>query len=195
MAEEVFLSEGQLQGVVSGAIPMAPSQPTPQDMGASAWTVDPMLATTSTVLTGGTIYLLGVWVRSKVQATKLFTAFSTGATTPTAGQSFIGLYSTSGAKLVEAGLDSNMTANFHAVSVEPVTLTAGRYWVALVTNAATPPTLIRAAGLSAAANNMNLAGASLRFATAGTSATALPSSLDPSANSTSGALAGFAGII
>lgn len=176
---------------VGGTAVTAPSIPQPADHGLIAWSADPNLASATSLATNGTLYLASVWLRSTATVSKLWWIHTAAGVTATAGQNWAGLYSSAGVLLGSVGVDALATTNgVQAATLSaPPAVAAGRYWVALLFNAGTAPTLARTAGASASANNMNLSGATLRYATNGTSLTALPSPITPSSNSTTGALA------
>ena len=176
---------------VGGAPVGSPSTPQPADHGLIAWSADPNYAAGTSALASGTLYLAAVFIRAAATVSKVWWVHTAGGSGATAGQNFAGLYNSSGTLLSSVGIDSNITTNGpqspSLAVAQPVT--AGRYWVALLVNATSPPTLARTLGASATANNLNLSGATLRYCTNGTGLTALPSSITPASNSTTGALA------
>jgi hypothetical protein len=111
---------------------------------------------------------------------------STVGATATAGQNFVGLYDSLGARLATTGVDADITtANVKTTTITSQTLTGGsNYWVGFVFNAGTPPTLARAVGGSAASSmaNLGLTAANYRFAVNGTTQTSLPISITPASN-------------
>jgi hypothetical protein len=179
----------------TAAAPTKATTPLAEDQNLIAWTYDPLVSSTSTTVTNGTVYLAAVNVRKASTATKAFFIVNTAAVTPTAGQNFVGLYDASGNLLNATGIDSNITS----VGLTTVTLSAsqslsaGVYWIALLINAATPPAICRAGATQLTALNVNLSAATLRFAVNGTSKTAL-TAIIPSSNSASGIFAMWAAI-
>jgi hypothetical protein len=177
--------------VVAGGVPLtAPSQPQPADHGLIAWSADPSLAGSTSAAVSGTLYLAAVWIRSAATINRLWWIHTTAGSGATAGQSWAGLYDSAGTRLSSVGIDSEVTTNgVRSPSLPaPQSVAPGRYWVALLINATTPPILARTAGASATANNLNLTGASLRYAVNGTGLTALPATISPAANTSAGAL-------
>lgn len=170
---------------VAGNPVAAPNMALPADHGFTAWSYDSSFASTGQLLTNGTIYLSAVYLRTAATISKCWFLTSTAGVTSTAGQNWIGLVNAAGSVLSSASLDSVITTGSTARSA---TLTAaqavaaGTYWVAIVCNAATAPTLIRTNGLATGTNNANLSGASLRYATNLTAQTTLPASLTMSSN-------------
>ena len=188
------------RGVVTVAAPLAapagstvggltvadPNIPLPGDHGLIAWTGDPSIMSGTQLLTAGTLYLSAVRLRRTATVTKLWWIQSTAGTTPTAGQSFAGLYKADGTLLSSASADALITGSngekFATLDAAQTNLPAGMYWGGLLINADTPPTVGRTSGVLQSTNNLNLSGASLRFATNGTGRTALPNPLTPASN-------------
>lgn len=155
-----------------------------------AWAYDPSHAVNAIALTGGTVYLTKLHITRSVSVTKLYWWMSVAGVTPTAGQSFGGLYSSAGARLVTADADATVTATagLQTLTIGSTALTAGSFvWAALVFNAGTLPTVQYASGATGAttATNVGLTAATFRYATAGTVQTSLPASITPSSNAAS----------
>lgn len=171
----------------------AMGQVQPVNQGVAGWTYDPALALNSSLLTNGTVYLSKVHISEDVTATKLYWWVATAGVTPTAGQNEVGLYSSAGVKLASANVDGDVSSTgLKTTTITGQNLTAGSfYWVAMVFNAATAPAVSRATGNAglATAVNLGLTASTYRFATNGTGATALASSITPGSN-TAGGFAG-----
>lgn len=171
---------------IGGLTVADPNSAQPGDHGFVAWSYDPSFASTAQILTNGTLYLSAVRLRRSTTVAKVWWAQSAAAVTPTAGQSFACLINSAGTVLSSAGIDTQIAGangTQNATLTAPQTnLAAGLYWVGLLANAATAPTLARTNGLLTGLNNANLAGASLRYATNGTGLTALPASVTPAGN-------------
>jgi len=171
---------------VGGSSLATPSTVQPTDHGFTAWSYDPSFASTGQLLVNGTIYLSAVYLRASATISKCWWLVSAAAVTPTAGQNWVGLVNSTGPVLSTAGIDSLITTASVARSATlttPQTVAAGVYWVALVCNAATAPTLMRTNGLATGTNNANLSGGTLRYATSLTAQTTLPASITPASNS------------
>lgn len=181
---------------VAGINGAPPSGPLPGDHNLIAWVEDPAIASTSSSLVNGTLYLTSIYLRAAATISKVWWINTTAAVTPTAGQNFVGLYSSAGNLLSSAGIDSIVNVNgsqsASLAAVQPVA--AGHYWVAILVNAGTPPAMARLAGASASANNINLTAATYRFAANGTGQTTLPSSITPGSNTTTGSIALWAAV-
>lgn len=163
------------------------------DHGLIAWSYDAALAAiSSSVPVGGALYLVGVQARLPFTTAKAYLDFAT-TTTPggvTAGANWIGLYDSTGTLRASAALDTFLTsfsAGLQTISWSAAyTGTPGQYWVGLVMNCTTYPTIYRAgsppggssinAGITTAAN--------YRACMNGTGVTTL-ANITPSSNSLS----------
>lgn len=159
---------------------------TPATHGLVAWTYDPVNNVNSSQLTAGTVYLSAVYPVADASITKIYWHLAVAAATVTADQNEVGLYDSSGTLLASTNVDDDITsADLIETAIDATNVTAGgMYWVGMVFNASTMPTIARGAGLSntSAAINVGLTAASYRFATNGTSQTSLPASITPSSN-------------
>jgi hypothetical protein len=149
-----------------------------------AWAYDPASSTnTGSLLTNGTVYLTAVYVANTTSVTKIRWFITNAGVSPVAGQNEVGIYNSSGSKLVSANVDSVVASTGSMnTTIGSTAVTAGSlYWVAFVFNAATAPTLTR--GTSVDVMNVGLTASTFRFATNGTSQTVLPASITPASNS------------
>lgn len=169
---------------IGGRVLADPSNWQPEDHGFTAWNNDPSIVSSSSLPTLGTIYLQGIRIRRAATITNVFWGHSVAGVTPTSGQSWAGLVAANGTLLSSVGIDAKVTgAGLQSATLAaPQSVTAGLYWVCLLFNAATAPTLLRTGGLSASFNNANLGSSTKRFAINGTSQTALPGSFTPASN-------------
>lgn len=161
----------------------------PADNGLKAWSFDPASASATTGITSGTLYLTAIFVRAPITITKLWYGMGTAATSPVAGQNFVGLFSSAGTLLASAGIDTQVTGTNgpQNVTITSTALAAGCYWFGILQNAATPQALVRSAPAFGALSNVNLSSATFRAAVNGTGLTAMPSSITLASNSQSGA--------
>jgi hypothetical protein len=154
---------------------------TPANHGLTAWTYDPILAASSSVLTGGVVYLAKIHVALLAAVTKIYWSVATAGATPTSAQNEVGLYDSTGAKLASTNVDSSVasTAGIRTTTIASQSLLTGAfYWAAFLFNAATNPALSRSNSVvSSNLVNVGLATAVSRGATYGTAQTALPASL------------------
>lgn len=169
---------------VAGTSPL-PSITQPEDHGLLVWTYDPVFASSNSTLTNGTVYLIGIYVRRSLTISKVWWAHSTAGATPTSTQNVAGLYSSVGSLLSSVNIDAKVTngnAAQNATLTAPQVVTPGLYWIGLVFNATTAPTLLRTNGALQGLNNVNLTTSTKRFATNSTTQTTLPSSVTPASN-------------
>ncbi len=158
----------------------------PATHGLVAWAHDPTQNVNSSLLTNGTVYLTAVYPAKDASVTKLYIHIPVVGVTPTAGQNWLGLYSSAGTRLQQVGIDSEVaTTGLITATITAQAVTAGSfYWVAVLANAATAPTLARASGVTGigTAANIGLTAATYRYAIAATAQTTLPASITPSSN-------------
>lgn len=171
--------------------PMQTSSDQPQDHALISWTFDPEQVQSGTLLTGGTVYLSKVYVRNRATLANVYWWVTTAGATPTAGQNEVGLYDSTGARVASANVDADISSTGLKTTAMSATLTPGWYWVGMVFNASTVPTIGRGTSTTGVgtASNVGLATASLRFATNATAQTSLPATVTPASN----VAAGFAG--
>lgn len=159
-----------------------------------AWAYDPVIADAGFLAVNGTLYLIRLNVRElPTPFTDTLWGIHTVGVGPVAGQNWSGIYDYAGNRLVQAGIDATITTAglrnvvFPATrlpAVSPSTPNTSFCWVALLFNAATPPTLLRAAANAANVSNFGLLvfPSLARFATAGVGLTTLPATITPLAN-------------
>lgn len=181
-------------------MPLYPPSPAlgvflPSDAGYISWNFDPALTSSNSAPTAGDVSLIRVDLRTAASVTGVAVQVYNAGTSLTSGQNFLGLYDSTGAKV---GASADQTTAFGtgqtvqaALTGGPFALAPGFYWVALLANASGMPTFTR--GQVASQNNLGLTAANYRWAKNGTGATALPSSITPSSN-TSQTLAFWAGL-
>jgi hypothetical protein len=149
--------------------------------------MDPVAAGANLALTGGTRYLTAVIARETMTISVLMFTIVAVAVTPTAGQNWIALYDSSGNKLTEGSLDALIgSGGMIECDVPDVIITPGLYFIALLTNAATPPSIGRSS-IPMGPGNLGLPVTQKRFAVNGTVQTVMPASLALGANSNNGA--------
>lgn len=183
-------------GLYSNSIELVGVQPT--DIGLEAWSFDPGAALlTGQAVTSGTVYLSALYIRSTTSVSNIWLVMSNSQSV-TAGANWVGLYNSSGTKLVDAATDS--VVNTSGVKTVPITtqnLSPGMYWVAvLIGFPGTAPQIAAAAtnGTSRPVVNGALTASSYRWCTNGTGQTTLSSSITPASNSLTGILAPWVGL-
>jgi hypothetical protein len=158
----------------------------PANQGLTAWSYDPVIGVNSSTIANGILYLSAMYPQQSATITKIYAQVVTAAITPTAGQSFVGLYSSAGTLLTSAGIDTPIaSAGLMTVTVPAAAVAAGQmYWAAVLGNAATAALLARGNSLNGADTtvNANLSAATYRFAQNGSARTTIPASITPSSN-------------
>jgi hypothetical protein len=163
---------------------------TPADHGLIAWTHDPAtLRSASNATTSGTVYLAKVKIVNRATTvTNVLVGIEAAGVTLTAGQSFVGLYDSTGTRL---GLSADQSGNWTSAGLKTIALTApvtslavGDYYVAMLSVGATPPQFSMGAGGSIVVSPGLSTGAS-RFLQGPTGQTSLPSSITLSSQTVS----------
>lgn len=162
----------------------------PSDHNLVTWSYDAALTATSTTIpTNGCLYLIGVYARTAFTTSTAYLSVPVTGSGATAGQNWIGLYNTSGVLCASKGIDSTVTA---PIGLQTITWTssytgpAGMYWIGLLFNATTNPTLHRmSTPADNVTQNVGLSAPFYRMCQQGTGLTALPSPLTVASNSIS----------
>jgi hypothetical protein len=174
--------------VAGVAVP--PAEFLPSDFSFLAWSYDPTITINQTATVNGTLYLAQLVLRSAQTISTLWCSIAQAAVSPVANQNFLGLYDNSGTRqaVTAAGAIDTATTSTGPLSqavVTPFAAAAGKYWLALLLNAATPAQMARASGFQSTPN-AGLSAGKLRWAVNGTGLTALPSTITPASNTASG---------
>ncbi len=172
-------------GTVTGTLDVngqALGMHTPRSHGILAWAYDPAVVTNGAAATNGTCYFVQLQVNRSTTATKIYWGLNTAATTPTSSQNHIGLYNSSGTRLTTTDITAKMTATGMQTETISQAVTPGLYWIGFVMNASTPGQPYRSGGLDVSLVNVGLTASTARYATNGTGATTLPSSITPGSN-------------
>lgn len=152
----------------------------PQDHALKAWTQDPAgCGSVGSASTAGVIYLSKVLLRNAGTVSNLYYTVTNAGSGLTAGQNLVGLYDSTGTKLVEAADQTTpmSSTGTKTAAITPQALAAGSYYIALLTNGTTPPQFMRGGGASGSALNVGLTVATGRFLDFGTGQTTLPASI------------------
>jgi hypothetical protein len=140
--------------------------------------------------TTGVIYLNKVVVHQTTSIANLNIWVANQGTALTAGQNFMGIYDSTGARVAVTADQSTVWNSSgwksSALVGGPFNLSAGSYWIAVLANGVTGLTFgkSRSNNLSGALLNGSLAASAERWGTNGTG-TSLPSSITPSSNALS----------
>lgn len=159
----------------------------PSDHNLVAWTMDPSEAANNQVLTSGTLYMMGLWVREATSFTNIIFGASAAGATLTAGQNLIGLYDSAGNRVAQS---ADQSANWTSTGIKttpmtgaPIALSAGMYYVAILSNGTTPVGVFRESNQSSA----NIINVGLTVATARSAElagqTSLPATVTPGSRS------------
>lgn len=153
----------------------------PEDHGLVSWAYPVSQVSASAVGTSGTVRMTRLpTIAVTTTITSLAVHIATAPTTPTAGQNFVGLYDSTGARVA---VSADATAAFTTVGDKVVALTApyvaapGTYWVGLLANAATPPAFSHSSSLATTAANFNTTAATAQFTSGPAGQTTLPVSI------------------
>jgi len=155
----------------------------PESYGIAGWSLDPaggLLANTATV--GGSIYLQRINIMNPRTLTKIMWGIGVVGVGPVAGQNWIGLYNSAGARLANVNVDAKVTVLGPQTETISVPVTRGFYWTAMLFNAGTLPQVYRGQNTSTPFVNMGVPAAQSRFAINGTGQNTLPVSITPASN-------------
>jgi hypothetical protein len=156
------------------------NQTTPQDHDLLAWNFSVAVASGATGPTSGTVTMVKLWFRQALTVTNVAIGLGAAGVTLTAGQNFAGLYDSSGNRL---GVTADQAANWVSSGFKemaltvPVAVAAGAYYVAILSNGTTPPTLARGGILTASFANAKLTATTGAFTTGPAAQTTLPVSI------------------
>lgn len=165
------------------------ANPGPADQGLIAWSFQPQLSTGQTsALTAGVIYLARVIIRSAATVSNVLLGVTTAGTS--LANTTVGLYDFTGAR---QAVTADQSTVFQSVGFKQIAFTstyaapAGNYWVAVLVGSGTPPQLSGSVSstLTASTANAGVTASTARWATNGTSQSALPSTITPASNATS----------
>lgn len=153
----------------------------PADHGLLSWSLEPSQAANTHLLTAD-VWMTKLWLRQPASITNLVTFIATAGSGLTAGQCFAGLYDSAGT-LVGQTVDQSGLWTTAGTHVMPLTVSysaaAGAYYVALLANGTTLPTMVRETQITGGTQqmvNIGLTAATARAATAG-AATTLPATI------------------
>lgn len=166
----------------------------PNDHGFAGWSFDPANIASGSLPPDGAIVAIKIPVHAPSTVDAVVFGVSTAGATATVGQNFVGLYTVNGdgtgTKLAEGDADAAVTASNDVVEVtfdSAVTIQPGAYYLTLLFNASTRPTVYRS-DIDAGAATGGVARLLLnygqtvndapRVVSVGSSVTALPATLD-----------------
>lgn len=175
--------------VINGRYPRSPGDDldiakridavSPSDHGMLAWAFDMANVSGSTTATLNRINLVKILLRRRSTISTIFWWITSGAGA-TAGQNWVGLYDSTGARIAQTGVDGSISSGGKTTAITPVTVDPGFVWVALAFAASTQPGIARGPNQSGGsiALNLGLTQSTARYAQAGTGTT-LPATITP----------------
>lgn len=161
---------------------VAKGDATVEAMGFLAIPYDPALATLATVIAPGTLYMIRLDIPTSATISSSTLCVVNSGVTLTAGQNLIGLYDASGTLLAQSADQSTAWASVgekNANFTSPASVSAGTYYLAILSVGGTPPGFLRTVSSVSVINviNHNLTASTARWTTGPTSLTALPASV------------------
>ncbi|KPI24660.1 Collagen triple helix repeat-containing protein [Actinobacteria bacterium OV320] len=151
------------------------------DQGFLAWTADPaVISGSGFVLNSGVVYLSRIKVVNRLTViSNLMYYVAVAGTSLTAGQSFVGLYNSSGTLLASSADQTSAmgTTGAKTAAITPQTLSVGYYYVAFLANGTGTAVNVSGAGGNTGVTNINLATGSSRSLQTAAGNTALPASI------------------
>lgn len=178
-------------GVVTSGGKLLGADTQPGDHGFETWSHDPYYPASSVIAVNGRIYAIKLPIRRPCTIDTLWWSVATAGATPTAGQNWVGLFSSAGVRYGQVGVDGDISSTGGKPSViTPQALdpaTDPYVYQLFLFNAATAPTLVRGSSFESTPN-LNLATAALRAAVVASGQTALPASFNPATLTTNGCL-------
>jgi hypothetical protein len=169
------------------------------DQGLKAWTYDPVLAVNGTAPTAGQLNLVAVLTRVPISVSNVWLGIVTATgVSLTSGQCFVGIYDHTGT-LVASTADLSGVLNTSGMKecalTSSVNLAPGRYWVGILLNGGTMPSMARSAGTISGLGNVGLTSTQYRFGTYGTAQTSLPSTITTATIGTTSTNTFWAGVV
>lgn len=150
------------------------------DQGLVTWNYPPGVNMVATALTSGTVNMAKIWVRQPGTITNVIAGIGTVGAALVAGQNFAGLYDLAGNRL---GVTADQTANWGTIGgkvmalTAPVAVTAGAYYVAILSNAGTTPAFARGSALTPTIVNVGTTATDGVWTTGPAAQTSLPISI------------------
>ncbi len=162
----------------------AASIPSPEGSSFQGWAFDPAHADQGVPLSGGAMYLSRIVLPRAAVISKLWVVISTAGSTLTSNQNFLALYDSTGTR---RAVTADQTTAFASAAIlgadvaAPYSATAGTYFVGILANGGTPPTLLSATLINKSSRSVGNAGITAadgyRFGFSGSSQTATPASI------------------
>lgn len=161
-------------GMTLGGVQAIQNTNTPDTNNLLVWNFDPVSSqTTGSAPTAAYINLARVAVKRQITVSKVWWDITSAGSGADSGESWAGLYNSSGTLLGSVGIDSTVTgsgaqsATLSVIGGQSLTLAPGTYYVVILYNASSMPVLARAQG-NLGQGNVGTSGATLRWATQST---------------------------
>lgn len=158
------------------------------DIDLAAWSFPPWACFAQSATTGGRIYYSAVRLDAATAVTNVVVGVQTAGATLTADECWLALYDSAGTRLgLSESQDTALEATGRieaAVFGSATTLQAGVYWVAILTNGSTQPTIYRGSNATGIFNGSTLP-AAFGLSASG-SQTEMPATVDWSTDTTAG---------
>lgn len=171
---------GNVFAVGSSISSVTSKQFDPDDQSYKGWAYDPVMAANNTQPTSGQPVLIKVKALQTGTVNSICLNVNNAGSGFTASSSFVALYDTGGIRLAQS---ADLAATLNSTGAKSIVLTSGAsvtggsfYYVYVVVNATTMPTLNRAGNVGVI--NQNLGPGSYRFCTLGSGITSPPATLD-----------------
>ncbi|SRR6266568_3650538 len=156
----------------------------PTDLGYQSWAYDPIGCRAGQILTSGVLFMVRLQIRQSLSLSTIYIGVTTPGSGLTAGQNLVGLYNSSGTLVGSTGDQATSWTTGSAEKIISLTssaaVTAGFYWVGILSNGTTPPTLAVGSQLIGNLGGAAAGGSARRFGSFGSALTALPTSVTPS---------------
>src|SRR5262245_571827 len=170
--------------VLNALLTRIAGDPVPDDRGLITWAYPPTAVREQANPATGVLQVSRIQIRTAATITNLVTSVAVAGVTLTAGQNFMALYDSTGARV---GVTADQTAawgtagNKTAALTVPYAAAAGFYWVAHLSNGTTAPQFLRTFNNPSGINNLGVTAATAFAATTGAGLTATPASFVPAA--------------
>jgi hypothetical protein len=165
----------------------------------TATNYDPAYGAAATALTSGTVFMQRIDVPYSLLVSNIHqTIVTTAGSGLVAAQNFAGLYTAAGTRIgvtADQSVAWTTTGEKNMALVAPALITAGTYYVALLSNGTTPPSFLRIAVSASVSDLVNhgLTTSTARWTTGPTAQTTLPASITMASRVLSGTTY-FAGV-
>lgn len=157
----------------------------PNELGFITWNYDPANVSGQSAFTPGTVHMFRMEIKRASMISNIIIGIQTAGNVLTAGQNFAGIYDSSGNQLRITADQSVpwITAQLAVMPLtSPLNVTPGSYYIAVVANGTTAPSVSRSFGAAAVGpiGNAGTTVTNARWANGPTGQTSLPASINMS---------------